>query len=316
MTTTIRPFRHTDLDALIGIAEVSFAEEFTARGSSPDSFANEIRFATQGRMIPLKLLMALAGNKWAMFVAEVDGRVVGCGGYMGHQKMELANLMVHPDYRRRGIGQALLEKRLEQLTLEGFPLVTTTILASNLASLGNVTKQGFEIFDRYSFWESSLPLKFDGWSSSRPLTSRPVLSQDLQLFKNLEEQVLSSTWLQIQGSTAPNYFVPLGERLLSRFMGTQWWNQIFIQGEEVVGFLSAVTAKTQTKGKLNRPIVVGEHLDYLPLMLDKAATWLTQLGKKTLQLAVPDERAYLVTQLEQNGWVKSQSWLRLVKRLK
>lgn len=51
-------------------------------------------------------------------------------------------MMVHPQYRRQGIGQALLEKRLQNLVENGYPSVTTTILASNEASSGNVSKQG------------------------------------------------------------------------------------------------------------------------------------------------------------------------------
>jgi N-acetylglutamate synthase-like GNAT family acetyltransferase len=102
-------------------------------------------------MIPFRIFTKLAGIHWALFIAEVDGQVIGCGGYQGSQQMELSNLMVHPHYRRRGIGQALLEKRLKTLAAQRFPLVTTTILASNQASLGNVIKQGFEIIDRLRF---------------------------------------------------------------------------------------------------------------------------------------------------------------------
>jgi ribosomal protein S18 acetylase RimI-like enzyme len=108
MDLLIRPFRTTDVDALAEIAVLSFAEEYEARGQTADSFARQIRMATRGRMIPFKLFTRLAGYKWAIFVAEVNGRIVGCGGYLGRKQVELANLMVHPDYRRRGIGQVPL----------------------------------------------------------------------------------------------------------------------------------------------------------------------------------------------------------------
>jgi len=146
----IRPFRYTDLEALIRIAEVSFAEEYTARGETPASFARQVRMVARGRMVPFKMLSALAGIQWELFVAEVDGKVVGCGSNQGCKQTELSNLMVHPQHRRQGIGQALLEKRLQSLTEKGYPFVTTTILASNQASLSNVGKQGFEVFDRFS----------------------------------------------------------------------------------------------------------------------------------------------------------------------
>jgi GNAT superfamily N-acetyltransferase len=311
----IRPFHYSDLDQVIGIAKVSFADEQLARGGTPESFAHQIRLVARGRLFPFRILSALAGYKWEILVAEVDGIVVGCGAYLGRKQMELANLMVHPDYRRRGIGQALLEKRLDLLTKRGYPLVLTNILASNQASLGNVVKQGFEVYDRYSLWESSLPLKHDRFTAAASLTSRPVQAEDAAAFKRLEEQIVPPMWLQIQGSAAPNYFVSFGERLLERFTNTQTWVRVFFREDETVGFLSTGTSGDQSKGILSRPVVADENLVHLPAMLDEAAAWLMELGKTAVQMAVPDEREQLAAQLESAGWVKSQSWLRLVKWL-
>ena len=49
--------------------------------------------------------------------------------------------------------------------------------------------------------------------------------------------------------------------------------------------------------------------------LAEAATWLRQMGKTAVQMAVPEGREQLAAQLSV-GWVKCQSWLRLVKWLK
>ncbi len=312
----IRPFRYTDLEALIEIARLSFADEYTARGQTPDNFVRQIRMVTRGRMIPFRVLAALAGIHWALFVAEVDGQVVGCGGYQGRKQMELSNLMVHPQYRRRGIGQALLEKRLERLAAQGFPLVTTTILASNQASLGNVTKQGFEIFDRFTFWESALPLRPSRPETAVSIPSRSVQSADVAAFQAIEAQIANPIWLQVRGSAVPHYFLPWSERLLNRFANTTRWSQVFMNGETSVGFLTVTASGNQAKGVLPRPIVADENLDCLPSMLAEAAVWLMQMGKTAVQMAAPDTREQLTIQLENAGWAKGQSWLQLVKWLK
>jgi len=72
----------------------------------------------------------------------------------------------------------------------------------------------------------------------------------------------------------------------------------------------------QAKGVLARPVVADENLDYRPVMLAEAATWLRQMGKTAVQMAAPEGREELAAQLERTGWVKCQSWLRLVKWLK
>ena len=96
-------------------------------------------------MIPYHILTALIGVKWEGFVAEKDGKVVGGGMYMGrNNQMTITNLMVDPAYRRQGIGQALLIKRLERLSELGFPYVTAQVLDTNTALLAILKKTGFQ----------------------------------------------------------------------------------------------------------------------------------------------------------------------------
>ena len=311
----IREFRHTDLDALINIAKVSFAEEYTASGQSPESFTHQVRTAARGRMIPLRLLSSLAGIQWKLFVAEVDGLVVGCGSYMGRETMELANLMVHPQYRRRGIGQAMLAKRLQHLREKGYPYAKTTVLATNAASLGNLRKQGFEVFDRFTVLEVPLPLPHQATDLPDDIISRPVRPSDVTAFQELEQQISNPVWLQIQGSATLNYFPSLGERLMQKFGNAQGWVRVFVQDENVIGFLSATTAGNQTKGTVFRPVIAQEHVEYLPHMLNEAAVWLRQLGKETIRIGVPDKREQLMQELMNRGWVKTVSWVQLVKWL-
>jgi ribosomal protein S18 acetylase RimI-like enzyme len=311
----IRSFRYSDLEALIDIARVSFAEEQIARGATPENFARQVRLVARGRFVPFKILTALAGYQWEIFVAELDGTVVGCASYLGGKKIELANLMVHPDYRRRGIGQALLETRLQRLAELGYPLVTTMILASNQASLGNVGKQGFEVFDRFDFWESPLPLGQKLPPMADGIVSRPIQHTDVPVFKEVEAQTATPLCLQVQGTQAPNYFLGWGDRLMDRFAKSQRWTRTFVREEKIIGFLVAATSSGQTKGSLSRPLVAEENLTCLPAMLTEAAGWLMQLGKTAVRIAVPSEREQLAAQLENDGWVKTQSWVRLVKWL-
>jgi ribosomal protein S18 acetylase RimI-like enzyme len=308
---TIRPLRHTDLDALTQIAQSSFAEEYTARGITPAALVQQVRQVTRGRMIPFKVLAALSGTQWEMFVAEIDGQVVGCGGYFGRQQMELANLMVMPNYRRRGIGQALLVKRLERLQTKGYSLATTTILATNEASLGNVRKQDFEVFDQYVILEKALPLNH----FPHPIVARPIELADLPTFQEIERQSVAATRLEIQGSAAPDYFSGLGSRLMNRLTSTEQWRTAFTHDGAIVGFMLGNTSKSQTKGILSRPMILPEHHNHLPAMLHTAASWLSQLGKTTIQIAISAEHKDIIEAMQVDGWTQTQSWLRLVKQL-
>ena len=319
MTVIIRPFRYSDLDALIELAKVSFADDLEARGLPRDSIAQEARFIARGRMIPFRLFSALAGYRWAIFVAEEEGVIVGCASYVGSDRINLANLMVHPDRRRRGIGQALLEKRLEILTQKGCDLATTTIVADNLPSLNNVAKQGFEPFSRYSLWESPLPLKWGEYVQPRSVVSRPVQAADIASFKTIEATVFSPIWLQTRRSMSPAYFPSPGARLNNWFARTNSWTRLFISDGAVVGFLTGRTSARQTKGAVSRPIVAPENYHLLPTMLAEAGGWLAQMGKGCLQVTLSDdpspEREGLIQWMTDSGWSKKQAYVQLVKWL-
>ncbi len=266
-------------------------------------------------MIPFKVFTRLAGFKWELLVAEFNGQVVGCGGYVGRKRMELVNLMVHPDYRRRGIGQALLEKRLQNLKLMGQPFVTTTILGSNQASLGNVGKQGFEIFDEYTVLEIPLPLPNNRTFIAAKGPSRPVRSADKPAFRQMETCTATPLWLQVEETASSSYFPVFGERLMNRFSGSQAFIRVWPSEGQPVGFLSARTGKSQTKGWLARPVIEEENLVWLPTILHETAQWLTQSGKTMMQVAVPNTRPSIQALLLETGWTTIQSWVRLVKWL-
>ena len=311
----IRQFRYTDLESVIHIAKISFAEEYVARGETPEGFAKQVRMVAKGRMLPFKLLTAFSGIRWKLFVAELDGKIVGFGSYLGRTQMELANLMVHPKYRRQGIGQALLEKRLEHLREQGYPFATTTILASNQASLGNVKKQGFEVFDQFTIWEKSLSQEVKTAEYKNELLALPFQSSDKAVFKELEKQIVDPAYLQIQGSALPLYFPSLGGRLMNRFAATQRWIRAFSKDGSTLGFLLAETSIGQNKGTIGRPLVLDKHIDYLAPMLHEATAWLNGLNKTAIQLSVPINRVSIIEKLQNSGWIKTQSWVRLIKKL-
>ena len=155
----IRKFKHTDVDDFLRLSRLSFAEELIAAGITPEDFELETRRIFRWKMIPYKLLSHLMGIKWEGFVAEKDGKVVGGGMYMGrNNRMVLTNLMVDPEFRRQGIGQALLHEAPGTPFRAWFPLCNDPSAGHQFASLANIKKQAFELFNQYSVYERNLPL--------------------------------------------------------------------------------------------------------------------------------------------------------------
>lgn len=88
----------------------------------------------------------ITDNNLAFYiVAEIDGRMVGYAGLWcivdeGH----ITNVAVHPDFRRRGIGEALVSVLLSNTIENGIQSHTLEVRQSNLAAISLYTKFGFE----------------------------------------------------------------------------------------------------------------------------------------------------------------------------
>lgn len=77
-------------------------------------------------------------------VAEMDGRVAG---YIGSQTVppesDVMNVAVHPDFRRQGIAEALVNGLWAQLVQAGNTSLTLEVRASNTPAIALYEKLGF-----------------------------------------------------------------------------------------------------------------------------------------------------------------------------
>jgi ribosomal protein S18 acetylase RimI-like enzyme len=313
---TIRKFSYKDVDEFIRISKLSFAEETLASGITPEDFEEETRRIFRWKMIPYRLLAALTGVKWEGFVAEIDGKSVGGAMYIGrNNRISITNLMVDPEYRRQGIGQALLVRRLERMTERGFPFAMAQVLETNTASLQNLKKQNFEVFNRYSVYEHELPLP-ESQATGKPMISlRDIRSSDRALFKEIENKVTPGSVLRIKGRAEDQYFLSGWQRLYSRFTRyTNWIKAVEVSGE-TVGFLCVGFQDRQQKGLLIQPIIAENCLDFFPVMLYEIGAWLEQQDRKALIVEIPDLWTSTRDYLLDNGWKKQYTWLELVRWL-
>lgn len=96
-------------------------------------------------------------NKLSLWmVAEEDGRVAG---YIGSQTVcdetDMMNVAVHPDFRRRGFAQALVNALAEELKAMESHCLTLEVRASNVPAIALYEKLGFrEIGRRKNYYRA------------------------------------------------------------------------------------------------------------------------------------------------------------------
>lgn len=78
------------------------------------------------------------------FTLSVDGDIRGYMLYnLQPKRVELVNLVVHPDYRRRGYGRAMIEKLKWKVSTARRKVIMTTVHELNLVSQKFLKSNGF-----------------------------------------------------------------------------------------------------------------------------------------------------------------------------
>ena len=96
-------------------------------------------------------------NKLALWlVAEEEGRVAG---YIGSQtcgdESDVMNVAVHPDFRRRGIAESLVNALVEHLKAIESRCLTLEVRASNVPAISLYEKLGFsEVGRRKNYYRN------------------------------------------------------------------------------------------------------------------------------------------------------------------
>jgi len=118
-----RPMLAADLDQVAAIEQISLPSPW-----SKELFEAELK-RPQARY----------------FVAEEGSRVAGYMGYWeAPQEAHIINLAVAPDFRKKGLGVALLDHVLEFARKTGAALATLEVRESNVAARGLYEKCGFK----------------------------------------------------------------------------------------------------------------------------------------------------------------------------
>ena len=96
-------------------------------------------------------------NKLALWLVAVEGNRVA--GYIGSQTVmdetDMMNVAVHPDFRRKGIAEALVNGLVEHLKTMGSHCLTLEVRASNAPAIALYEKLGFhEIGRRKNYYRN------------------------------------------------------------------------------------------------------------------------------------------------------------------
>ncbi|MGC8998804.1 MAG: GNAT family N-acetyltransferase [Candidatus Bathyarchaeia archaeon] len=144
----IRHANEKDLEEIVRLSKKLGRDE-----SAMDSMISPLPSEFQS---PRWILKNIKGENTVVFVAEVEGKIVGYSlgwvsqpwAYKG-KRGYICDCFVEKPYRRRGIGKALVKAMLEWFIDKGVECVEADVYSNNVPSLKLFKKLGFEeIFKR------------------------------------------------------------------------------------------------------------------------------------------------------------------------
>ena len=138
-----------DIPTILEIENVSFQNPWRA-----STFSGEI--ANRGVSYPY------------VIVHRIFERVIGYIIYWRIQEeVQISNLAVHPDFRQRGIGEAVMRSVIKAIHKDGAEYVFLEVRPSNLAARNLYEKLGFKILGtRKDYYQTPLE---DALIMGRPL---------------------------------------------------------------------------------------------------------------------------------------------------
>lgn len=92
-----------------------------------------------------KSIASELNNYWAYWVVALwDDRVIGyIGSQSSFDETDVMNVAVHPDFRRKGIAESLIETLIKELKNRGSHALMLEVRASNVPAIALYEKLGF-----------------------------------------------------------------------------------------------------------------------------------------------------------------------------
>lgn len=149
--TTIRPFdlRH-DLDAMVNLIEIAFADDEARMGQS---FRAELQSAR--KVLPLLFVLERISDTFRHsldgFVCEDDGRIVALVNIsragLNKKRWEVGNVATHPDYRGKGLARQLVNRAIEHARQYGAEICVLDVRDDNQPAYQLYKSLGFLHYD-------------------------------------------------------------------------------------------------------------------------------------------------------------------------
>jgi ribosomal protein S18 acetylase RimI-like enzyme len=298
----IRDFRKSDLDDLLILLPLSNAEEFRVTGFDPDhvrALVNRL-YGWKARIL-LGLLRLFGKEPLKFLVAVVDDKFVGTTVIETSGKAgSISVVMVHPDFRRRGIATKLMTTAIDICRRKKKVRAVLGVLSENAIAKDLYEKLGFKMF------ESSVYLVGESGSLSAvkdvaDVEVRPFDDRDLDDVYELIVASEDPVRLKIHDFDKKSLKVPFLQRF---FRSSNQIKLVAVRDDKVVGYAEASYTTPNETARIGFLYVNSESagLGVEKVLVNAARLEIEKAGVEKFRVVVPSMRQALIDAVKDFGF--------------
>jgi ribosomal protein S18 acetylase RimI-like enzyme len=311
----IRDFRKSDLDDLLRLLPVSNAEEFKVTGFDPDHTRDMINrlYGWAGRFL-LGSLRLFGKQPMKFLVAEADSKLVGTTLVDDRGKAgSISVVMVHPDYRRRGIATKLMTGALDFIRRRKKVRAVLGVMSTNTAAKDLYVKLGFKLFENAVYFVG----ESDSLRVSKDIDGvevRPFRKGDLDEVYELVVASEDPVRLKINDFSRKNLRTPF----LRRFFGfANETKLVAVYDERIVGYAEASYTTPNEVGRIGFIHVnaEGRSVGVEKMLVNAGRCEIEKGGVNRFRVVVPSTRQELIDAVKDLGFKEALTVDGMVKEL-
>jgi len=300
---SVRDFRKSDLEDVSELGRLCFAREFELKGLDVEHLTEKVEqlFGFTGRFL-LFLLQVFGRRPFRFFVAEAYGKVVGTT--MVSRQVNVGYIswvMVHQDYRGRGIAKRLLEKTVEYARKSGMEKVALHVDSTNDQAKNLYIKMGFKKFEKLAHLVGDVTT----------ISFTPELVGEICI-RNFQEKDIDSVYELVKLSEDSEHLRVFSLRkeslkgsLLARFF--KLFNEskiVATHKDSVVGYVAVVYTTAKEAGRISNIYVHPKmrSMGIEELLIFSALNEAKRVGLKNVLTTVSLRRPELISVIKHCGF--------------
>jgi len=294
----VRDFRKSDLNDLLDLFPLCFAGEFEISGFDPAHITDMVNrgFGKTGRLV-LGSLRLLGKEPIKFLAAEADDRIVGTTIVNDRERFGYISLvMVHPDYRRRGIATKLMTNALTYLQRRRKRRAVLHVISANTPAINGYVKLGFKAFEQSAYFVRET----DSIHAPEPIYRVKI--------REFQKEDTDEVYKLIVASEDPNHLrifdfskKDLKTPLLQRIFNFATQKKLVASFEDrIVGYVEASYTTPKETGHINSLNVSdeGKSLGLEKLLIEEASNEIVKGGVTRIRIAIPVSRKSLMETLK------------------